>query len=235
MAAESKETFGTRLKEVRTERGLSQEELAKAANVSQSTVAGIETGKYTNSKHAVALAQVLGVSPGWLITGIGDLSAAPSEASFEMAWLVKNQLRKIPLCEFDPLSTNGAGTGFDGAVIGFVYADASTTGHGSFAIEAQDDAMAPEVRKGDLLIFNKFEWSLPAPGGYVLARIDEGIVVLRRYRDRGVSADGKAQFELAPNNDDHASYQSLATWITFIGWLAEIRRKHPQPANYLTR
>ena len=61
--------YGIRLREARKRAGLTQEELAARAKVSQSTITNIERGRYLNSRHTVALAQVLGVDPVFLETG----------------------------------------------------------------------------------------------------------------------------------------------------------------------
>jgi transcriptional regulator with XRE-family HTH domain len=57
--------FGPRLKELRTEAGLSQKHLAKLAGVSQPLVSAFETGEYLPGWDvAVALAYALGVPVG---------------------------------------------------------------------------------------------------------------------------------------------------------------------------
>ncbi len=62
-------TFGFRVRELREKAKWSQEDLAKAANVSQSTIAQIEGGRNKGSKHILALAHALNVSPEWLQHG----------------------------------------------------------------------------------------------------------------------------------------------------------------------
>lgn len=54
----------------REKEGWSQEDLAKAAKVSQSTIAQIEGGRNKGSKHILALANALKVPPEWLQEGI---------------------------------------------------------------------------------------------------------------------------------------------------------------------
>jgi len=56
--------MGFRLKEVREEKGMSQEELEKASGISRQTISSIENGKTTSvmSGTLVALARALGTT-----------------------------------------------------------------------------------------------------------------------------------------------------------------------------
>ena len=58
------------MRALREKEGWSQEDLAKAAKVSQSTIAQIEGGRNKGSKHILALANALKVPPEWLQDGI---------------------------------------------------------------------------------------------------------------------------------------------------------------------
>jgi phage repressor protein C with HTH and peptisase S24 domain len=62
-------TLGDRLKELRIRRGMSQVALAEKAQVSQTTIASIETGRANGSKHLVAIADALGINYKWLLSG----------------------------------------------------------------------------------------------------------------------------------------------------------------------
>ena len=60
--------FGLRLREARREVGLSQEDLAEAANLSRDAVVRLERGERTaRIDTAMSLAEALGVSPAYLI------------------------------------------------------------------------------------------------------------------------------------------------------------------------
>jgi phage repressor protein C with HTH and peptisase S24 domain len=60
---------------------MSQVHLAEKSGVSQTTIASIESGRATGSKHLVAIADALGVAPEWLVTG--RLSRIPVRGSFD--------------------------------------------------------------------------------------------------------------------------------------------------------
>ncbi|NPT36230.1 XRE family transcriptional regulator [Paraburkholderia xenovorans] len=80
MTKEQDRTLAVRLKEARTERGLSQTELAALAGVSQTTIASIETGRASGSKYLPQIAQALDVNVAWLITETGwDNVRAPRQ------------------------------------------------------------------------------------------------------------------------------------------------------------
>ena len=63
------ETFALRLRASREAAGLTQDQLADKANVSQSLITKIESGKSDESRKTTTLAIVLGVDPIWLATG----------------------------------------------------------------------------------------------------------------------------------------------------------------------
>ncbi|MBA2689638.1 MAG: helix-turn-helix transcriptional regulator [Burkholderiales bacterium] len=75
-------TIGSRIKEVRKERGLSQVELANLAGVKQSSISELERGesKQPNAANLLKISRLLGVSPDWLIHGKGRKYAARGEA-----------------------------------------------------------------------------------------------------------------------------------------------------------
>lgn len=63
--------MGARLQAVRIERELTKAALARLAEISPSAFAKIENGGQTGVEVIEALAQALGVSPGWLAFGVG--------------------------------------------------------------------------------------------------------------------------------------------------------------------
>lgn len=63
-------TLQQRIINTRKAAGMTQSQLAAKAGLSQSTVAQIETGRNLGTKFAVELAQALGVTVDWLLTGM---------------------------------------------------------------------------------------------------------------------------------------------------------------------
>ena len=71
MKSDARHDFGARLREVRVERGLSQEDLAFAAKLHRTYVGGIERGERNPSLvNVVRLARALGMTPSELLEGV---------------------------------------------------------------------------------------------------------------------------------------------------------------------
>ncbi len=80
-ASADTESFASRLKATRMARGLSQQELADAADMSQTAIGHLEQGRNKRSRESAKLAAVLGVNEGWLVTGQESaLPPAPQNA-----------------------------------------------------------------------------------------------------------------------------------------------------------
>ncbi len=81
-----------RLKQLRTENGLSQEQFGEILGIKQSTCHRIEAGDHSLSlKHAVTLHEEFGISFNWLILGIGDPGETGEPQLIRLAWdLEKN-------------------------------------------------------------------------------------------------------------------------------------------------
>lgn len=70
-AAATTDGMGSRLQAMRVERGLTKAAVARLVELSPNAVADIEKGGQTGVEVIEALAQALGVSPGWLAFGVG--------------------------------------------------------------------------------------------------------------------------------------------------------------------
>ncbi len=87
-------TFGDRLKKLRTGRKLSQEQLAKAIGIKQGSLTQLETGKSKGpaSQTLTKLARLFEVDPEWLMTGRGHQHpiSALSETESELILLYRS-------------------------------------------------------------------------------------------------------------------------------------------------
>jgi transcriptional regulator with XRE-family HTH domain len=63
------DTLAERLKTARKNAGMTQSELAAASGISQAAIGKLECGLASNSRHSIAIAQALNVSPNWLVAG----------------------------------------------------------------------------------------------------------------------------------------------------------------------
>lgn len=83
-------TVGARIRQLREERELTQPQLAKAAEVAQSSLSEIETGqsKHPSALTLVKLAKYFEVDPEWLLTGKGPKSPVATFTSEEAELLL---------------------------------------------------------------------------------------------------------------------------------------------------
>jgi transcriptional regulator with XRE-family HTH domain len=111
-----------RLKWAREQKRLTQEQLAVAADVSQSTIGNLESGLRRTARKLVTIANVLGVDAYWLETGEGSprgqavdelvrqvATLTPAERSVVSA--VIGGLRRVSVATRDNPSAPGAGDG----------------------------------------------------------------------------------------------------------------------------
>jgi transcriptional regulator with XRE-family HTH domain len=78
ITGEMMKTLAARLQWARTNMNLSQEALAKAAGLSQSTIGNLESGLRLTARRITAIADVLDVNPTWLSEGKGNPKRAHS-------------------------------------------------------------------------------------------------------------------------------------------------------------
>lgn len=92
----------------------------------------------------------------------------------------------------------------------------------AFALTIHGDSMLPEFREGDTIIIDPSV--KPAPGDFVVARNDQEEATFKKYRPRGVNAQGELVIELVPLNEDYPSLRSDCTPLEIIGTMMEHRR-----------
>lgn len=68
--------FSERLRHARQQRGLSQAELARLCNLSQSAISNYESGTRRDAREILDLAKALNVSAQWLKSGLGPMEIA---------------------------------------------------------------------------------------------------------------------------------------------------------------
>jgi transcriptional regulator with XRE-family HTH domain len=82
-------SIGSRIKETRKFRGMSQKDLAAKIGIKQPSLSELETGESTGTTYLARIASVLGVNPLWLETGKGSRDAADAPASGSMAGMLE--------------------------------------------------------------------------------------------------------------------------------------------------
>lgn len=156
-----------RIKQKRLELGLSQDQLAERAKISQPAIKKIEAGG--NTKYVVEIANALGVSAVWLKTGMdnnGSLKEESATYNVGRGPAIKNS---VPL-----ISWVSAGY-FCEVIDNFHPGDAeewiSTTvavSENSYALRVRGDSMEPDFPEGSIIIIDPRRE--PQPGNYVIAK-----------------------------------------------------------------
>ena len=94
----------------------------------------------------------------------------------------------------------------------------------AFALEIEGESMLPEFRPGDRVLIDPE--LAPNPGDFVVAKNGKQEATFKKYRPRGVDADGNTIFELVPLNDDYAIMRSDTETLQIIGVMLEHRKKY---------
>lgn len=143
-----KTNVGQLIKQLRTERGMTQEELGEILGVKKAAVQKWESGTVQNLKRATikALSEYFEVSPSNFIEGIPE----PSNISA----IYTDEIYQIPV--FESVSA-GFGSYADSQIVEYIPlyirnpADVPMT----MAIRVQGDSMYPKIEDGDLIIVRK--------------------------------------------------------------------------------
>ena len=96
----------------------------------------------------------------------------------------------------------------------------------AFALTIRGDSMLPEFNPGDRVIIDPE--IAPQPGDFVAAKNGEQEATFKKYRPRGMDAQGNIIFELVPLNDDYPTLRSDVQHIKIVGAMVE-HRKYRRP------
>ncbi len=170
---------GARIKQTRLDRGLSQVELALAANVSQPTVANWENDSHIPRQAALdKLAGILDISGTWIREG----DKAQSSTSKIASGYLTRPIQHIPISAW-PTTANLK----DGDLTppqAKDYVALSTFAKNPFALIANDPAMAANFPVGSAIIFDKIKSEpkvdLQDDKCYLFAL--DGKIILRRWQ-----------------------------------------------------
>lgn len=103
-------------------------------------------------------------------------------------------------------------------------------GSNTFALKVHGNSMEPEFKEGDTIIIDPD--IKPSPGDYVVARNEDQEATFKKYRPRGLNAQGIDIIELVPLNEDYPILRSDVSPIEIIGTLVEHRRyRKPRETN----
>jgi len=202
-------SVGSRIKDFRQSKGLTQKEFAASLGIVQGFLSGIEQGKKSPSDTLlIALCNLYQIHAEWLTDGKGAMHRASSRGE-ETADV--RRAREIPLLgrialEFPLIGKDDVR---DYVTLPGVQGDC-------YAIVAYGDFMAPTIRDGDLVIFRPGE---KVDNGDIILIINHwGEVILRRYRRQ----DGN--IFCTPDNTTYAAFTPDQK-SRIIGTVTDIWRK----------
>ncbi|GAB5471437.1 MAG: helix-turn-helix transcriptional regulator [Rhodospirillales bacterium] len=167
--------MGNRLKEIRLERGLSQEQLAELVHTDKSNISRLERGtRGLSGKWLRVISEKLGTTPDELLGLGGETAMPPSNASFAPGMAEKipagaSMSRDVPI-----LGTTVGGSDGDFALNGQV-ADyvrrppALERVAGAFALYVQGDSMSRWREPGGLIFVHPTR--PPKPGDHVVVEL----------------------------------------------------------------
>lgn len=216
-------TLEDRIRAVLSETRAEQVELADAAGVTKGTVSQWLDGKIKSIKleYAVGIQKRYGYNPVWLVMGEGEKKlGTPGYANVTPAQVGS---RRVPLISsvqagrmteaVDPFPPGGA---FE-----YLLTDLDLSDY-AFALEIEGLSMAPDFNPGDRIIIDPA--IQPRPGDFVVAKNGREEATFKKYRARGVGADGREAFELIPLNPDYPTISSEHEQVRIIGVMVEHRR-----------
>lgn len=199
--------------------GGNQSEMARYIGVTpqavQKWLAGVTEPRGKNLELA---AQFLGVTPSVLKFGDGPQPFDENVSS------VHQGLRPIPV-----ISSVQAGALRDmenpyatGAGYAVEYTDQALS-RWAFALEVEGLSMAPMFMPGDRIVVDPE--MAPNPGDFVVARNGSEQATFKKYRPRGIAANGEMIFELVPLNEDYPTLRSDTEHLSVIGVVTEHRKR----------
>lgn len=99
--------------------------------------------------------------------------------------------------------------------------DCTISSH-AFALRIVGNSMEPKFTAGDVVIIDPAV--APSPGDFVVARNGKQEATFKKYRPRGIDAQGNTVFELVPLNDDYPTMRSDQEHISILGVMMEHRQ-----------
>lgn len=228
-----------RIKQRRQQLKMRQIDLAKAVNVSQSTISDYETGRYDPDFETLAkIAQELQVSVGWLLSEY-DVNH-PNDKNYRALmkacrehyvtdqledFLYKHQLVSVAATRIPVLGEVVAGIPIEAIqnIVDYEEIDAALADTGDFfGLRLKGDSMEPRMREGDVVIIRKQEDADTGDVVVVLINGDSATVKRIKKEPSGIS--------LIPNNPSYdvlyySNEEIQRLPVQIIGKVVELRAK----------
>lgn len=211
-------TIAERLKDAREAAGLTQEQLATRAGVSQGTIANVESGMRKNPRELMAIAKATKVNAEWLKSGKGPRALTDSNVA-----TAQIGARRIPLIDYVQAGVWTAVTDSfqPGDAEDWLLTDLDLSSS-AFALQIKGESMQPDFAMGDRVIIDPNVQ--PQAGDFVVAKNGDEEATFKKYRVRGTDQAGNVIFELVPINPDFETMRSDERLMSIVGVMVEHRK-----------
>ena len=202
--------------------GASKAAIARAAKVTPAAVTHWLSGgsKEIKGPAAAGIQAAMGYSAAWVASGklpkmAGNTAQVPmGSARVPLISAIQAGMWTEVQDNFEP-----------GDAEDWLMTDTALSRH-AFALQIKGNSMLPEFSPGDRVIIDPDV--CPSPGDFVAAKNGDQEATFKKYRPRGVDAQGNTVFELVPLNDDFPAMRSDTQPIVIIGTMVE-HRKYRRP------
>lgn len=206
---------GEKIRQIRQSKNLTISEVENKAGISEGNLSRVERGlQWLSEEKLFALANALGCA-------VSDLFSENGTSVNVVATPMGG--RRIPLIDY--VRAGHMAEVADPYVVGdaeeWLQTDLTLSSN-AFALKVKGDSMTPEFREGDVVIIDPSVE--PLPGDFVVAKNSSEEATFKKYRPRGVGANGEMVFELVPLNEDYPSLKSDISSIRVIGTMIEHRK-----------
>ncbi|PTT35134.1 SOS response transcriptional repressor [Acidovorax sp. HMWF018] len=192
------------------ERGLNQTAFAAKLGATSADVSNWKKRGMPADRH-LDVAMALGISVDALFAGIPNVVPAPiGGRSIPVISAIQAGMWCEIVDQFQP-----------GDADEYLLTDLELSAH-AFALTIRGDSMLPEFNPGDRVIIDPEV--APHPGDFVAAKNGEQEATFKKYRPRGMDAQGNMVFELVPLNDDYPTLRSDIQPIRIVGTMVEHRK-----------
>ncbi|MFY2035831.1 LexA family protein [Achromobacter xylosoxidans] len=182
-------------------------------------IAGPSPVRNIGSKMAARIEQAFGKPSGWLdwpddtppFTVVPTAGATPAVIA-----------RRVPVINYVQAGKlTEVGAHFCGEALEYLLTDIPLSDR-AFGLEIRGLSMSPQFAPGDKIIVD--QEVAPKPGSFVVAMNGGEEATFKKYRPRGLDANGNEVFELVPLNEDFPSFYSDRQELVIIGTMVEHRR-----------
>lgn len=177
-------TLADRINERMSELGMTQDELARKAGISQSAVHKLCSGKALQTRKLLQIADALNVQPQWLAYGLLPKELGMDETGYDnivQGIVIPSGTRaRVPVVGTAQLGDDGYWAEMDYPTgHGDGYVKFQTDDKNAYAVRCRGTSMMPRIRDGEFVVVEPGK--TPFPGDDVLVKHIDGRIMVKRY------------------------------------------------------